>query len=339
MMHAENLNNTESSLTLFDDPVQFFSILDSSTLQLYAMRKQPAIDGAMGRNKAGFDGIQHQCAALDFIIYGVVTKQRRCVEAGLRALAYGFRYQNQDGSFTMVDTTPEDGGELTQATQFVANAAMAIVMLTNSGMHRRYLKPLAEFRAGIAHTMNWLYPQHQSLLYEDRYAGHRLLFDALAFCLSAQILESKLLQQKGWLFQTVPLLLKPLEPVGSDDSVLRNTDLGTETLLLLYFLIFVRNPVFENEILETLVPVVERLKSLLLDADTRNNGEERDEVGMAGNNTLCNINVVKSLWLYATISGDQDSWRAGNEIKQTLTLQSRRQVAMLNGTAFNDPTL
>jgi len=339
MMQAGNLAHAESSLTLFDDPVRFFSGLDRSILHLYAMRKLPAIDGALGRNRQGFQSICHQCGALDFVIFGVATRQRRYVESGLRALACGFKHQEDDGGFITQDGAEDSGNGVTQAAQFIACAAMAVVMLSRSELRRRYLKPLAQLRAGIARCIDWLYPHHQALLRDDGQARHRLLYDALAFSLSAELLRSPLLLQKGWLFQTVPLLLLPAANAGTEVSASQETDEGLETLLLLYFLIFVSKPFFVNEILDALVPGVETMKSHILKPVTAAQHPADQQDGNRDTvSQLCHLNGVKSLWLYAYIAGDQASWRAGKQILQTLTLQTRRRIAMLNGASSNPVT-
>ena len=56
-------------------------------------------NGAAGRNLDGFLAVAFQRVATRMIMKGIADDNEELIEKGIKAIEYGFEYQNDDGSF------------------------------------------------------------------------------------------------------------------------------------------------------------------------------------------------------------------------------------------------
>ncbi|MBN8216592.1 MAG: hypothetical protein J0L75_08105 [Spirochaetes bacterium] len=163
---------------------------------------QPAPDGALGRNRSDgrYSSVRWQLDLLSLAAGGVARNDAEPVEAGLRALEYGFRHQIGGGGFDFspipgISQVPTEADLASAAAFFLASAGASVFLLdrcpwvqTNIGLRSR----ISALDPGLAEALSYLKAREALLMEADAKAPNRLLFDAMgALALSRHLSNSE----------------------------------------------------------------------------------------------------------------------------------------------------
>lgn len=302
-----------------DNPATVLRTFDPSLIRYYGLQKSPDASGALGINRHTYTSVACQSGALDLIIYGVTKNNRRYIKAGLKAIRYGFRFQRRDGSFYSGETAATDSVALSAAVFFIATAASSLVLLQNSSHRNFCLKQISEVRHGLERAIRNLSDHKHLLIQYDQLHSHRLMHNALAFCLCGELFRSATYMKTGMQFLKITLLMQKDDGVFKEEGGYDSSYQATTLLLLQYALIFLKTPPFFNACLESLTYGLEWQKTRIsVTGDVLSNGNTR-----TGNLSIMQSrykekihysDVIKSLFLCSTTMGDQESHKLAKRV-------------------------
>lgn len=230
--------------------------LDAPLVRLYGMRAKPRSDGAMAHNQRGYINIAYQRYALDHIIYGIAADHLPSIKHGVNGIRYGFSKQFSDGSFdaSFLSRRKTDiGDRLSKAALFLTAASITYQLVHNCPYRRKFLKQLTEIRLGIRKTTYWLSKNDLKLFLHDQDSAYNLINDALAFIVSGEIYNNVTLIKRGHIFLEIGLELQRengsfIEKDGHDSSYQ-----ASNIVLLIYYMLFVKNRGYFNKALKAIV--------------------------------------------------------------------------------------
>lgn len=236
--------------------IEAIQTLDAPLARLYGMRPRPNADGAMGQNRRGFVNIAYQRYALDLVIYGIAANHLPSIRQGINSIRYGFNKQLSDGSFDAAFLSrrkTDIGKRLSQAALFLTAAAICYQLVHHCVHRRKFLKHLTEIRLGIRKTTYWLSKNDLTLFLHDQDSAYNLINDALAFIVTGEIYNNVTLIKRGHIFLEIALELQRddgafIENEGHDSSYQ-----ASSIVLLVYYLIFVKNRGYFNRALRAIV--------------------------------------------------------------------------------------
>jgi hypothetical protein len=233
---------------------------DPTVKQIMAILYDPtgiAEDGSVGRNQAGFSDVANQRDALPIILRGVAENNPEMIDHGIKAIEYGFRFQEQSGNFknelglSPLQAISGDAFFL----QAVGHAALAV---KSSPYLNQFSNRFTALKPQIEQALNWLSSTEAitELKRQDRNAPNRLVFDALAYTLNGIYLERNDLQTLGDEFVIMALgAQRPdgvfLEGGGHDSSYQ-----ATNILNLEWYVLWSKNNQLRTEILPALESAV-----------------------------------------------------------------------------------
>lgn len=153
---------------------------------------EPGDDGALGRNKSDgrYSTVRWQLDLLALVEGGVLKGATNLVEAGLRAMEYGFRRQEPDGGFRYdpipgVSQTPTAGDLASGASFYLASVGAAVFLLDRSAWFRSNADcaplrvRLTALDPSLSAALSYLKSKQVLLMEYDAQAPNRLLFDAM----------------------------------------------------------------------------------------------------------------------------------------------------------------
>lgn len=157
-----------------------------------------AEDGAYGRNKEEFSDVAAQRGAKFVILRGISDKDTLTIDKGIKALEYGFQFQESAGNFknsfglSPLEAISADAFFL----QAVGHAALAI---QDSEYSNEFSPRFDALKLNLTLAMDWLaLPESQAeLKRQDGHAPNRLVFDADAYTLNGIYLVRQDLQDIG----------------------------------------------------------------------------------------------------------------------------------------------
>lgn len=164
-----------------------------------ALRDQVAASGAMGVNR-GFEAgagrgdwfIDEQRFAGTIIGAGVNRNRRDLIDAGLRALEWGFARQNADGGFATREP-------LVSTAYFVAAAAHALWLIDAAGLSPPFAERIAALRGRLERTGQWLVraaSDDTAWSQLEGYASRRIVL-GYALVMAGRVLGAAELSQAG----------------------------------------------------------------------------------------------------------------------------------------------
>ena len=140
-------------------------------------------DGAELTNQFGeFLHVSPQKICSDFIKRGISLDDERFIEKGVKAIEYGFRQCNSDGTFNnnIWGIDMYDVNAMEDNIEFIQAASHSYLMLKNSHFSD-YCSSMEEFKNGIGRAMYYIAPKEKALVSQANDFPERLLYDALAF--------------------------------------------------------------------------------------------------------------------------------------------------------------
>lgn len=236
--------------------IETLRTMDAPLARLYGMRARPNVDGAMGHNRAGFVNIAYQRYALDLVIYGISANHLPSLKQGVNGIRYGFSKQLSDGSFdvSFLSRRKTDiGTRLSKAALFLTSASICYQLVHHCPYRRKFLKQLTEIRLGIRKTTYWLAKNDLTLFLHDQDSAYNLINDGLAFIISGEIYNNVTLIKRGHIFLEIALELQRddgafIEHEGHDSSYQ-----ASNIVLLVYYMIFVKNRGYFSRVLRAIV--------------------------------------------------------------------------------------
>lgn len=195
-----------------------------------------AENGAIGRNKNGFSDVAAQRGAVFIILRGIAENNQNTIDKGIKAIEYGFQFQEADGHFsnghglTALEAISADAFFI----QAVGHAALAVKQSPYNDVFSPRFNALSD---EIGLSLNWLNQNKNELISQDNGVPNRLLFDANAFILNGIFLNRNDLIAIGKKFANAALDLQRddgvfIENNGHDSSYQATSILNLEFLWL-----------------------------------------------------------------------------------------------------------
>ena len=299
----------------FDERLGTLMSLDVPLVRLYGMRAKPDAEGAMAHNRKGFTNISYQRYALDLIVYGIAVDDMSSLKHGVNGIRYGFSKQQHDGSFdvSFLSRRKTDiGKRLSNASLFLSAAAISYQLIHHSPYRRRFLKQLTEIRLGIRKTTYWLAKNDLKLFLYNQDSPYHLINDALAYIVAGEIYSNMTLIKRGHVFLDIALELQRddgafIEYEGHDSSYQ-----ASNVILLLYYMLFVKNRGYFNKVLRAIALGIIWEKSRVLPTgkvNSRNNTRRVQTYStFSGRQTDINYSeVIKAFLWYGFFTNDAQS--------------------------------
>lgn len=173
------------------------SKFDPNLLRTLALSIPLDKNGAVGRNKKGYISVAFQRHSSELIAYGILTKNVKLIETGVKILEYAFAHQKPDGSF--IDNSPKQstGSRASAVAFFYNDLGHSLLLLKDSSWFQKS-KETANLRVRLnkllapANTsLTWLMGQQKALKHYDRNTTNRKFFDVVACYLAGKALNRK----------------------------------------------------------------------------------------------------------------------------------------------------
>lgn len=220
------------------ETASYFKAYDRDVLEYLTKSVSMDSGGAMGRNKDGYMAVAYQRAAFTLVFSGVAAGDAALVERGMKGLRFAFAQQRADGGFKVGAPGAKKVDELSAASFFLGAAGMSYKLIRESPYAERHAGDLRALRSGIERGMGWLYDNRQALLDYDRHAANRLVFDALAFKIGGDILETARYQETGERFLNSALAMQRSDGVFPEKDGHDSSYQAVTLLMLQYYWLF-----------------------------------------------------------------------------------------------------
>ncbi|WP_420582981.1 hypothetical protein [Reichenbachiella sp.] len=172
--------------------------------------QQPDEQGALGRNKNGYEHARFQLAMTHLANYTVAFEDEEALVALVNSIDYAFTYQAEDGDFEFVappeaptdrQPKPED---LASGTFFFSyGLGISLHALNNSVWYQSLAndhsakQSIAGFQSNIESLLTYLKSDMALIQEYDKASPNRLFFDALAFYTLGEYLNDSEAQEIG----------------------------------------------------------------------------------------------------------------------------------------------
>ncbi|MBL8150372.1 MAG: hypothetical protein JNN15_10650 [Blastocatellia bacterium] len=193
------------------------SSLDTEIFRSLAASNRPNTEGALGGNQKGYFSVVFQRSLTFTIVFGLLSEDPTITELGIKAIEYGFKHQNPDGSFPIVPPAdlgskmPSEGDTASAAAFFMSEVGHSLLLLDSSDWFQISTKTeslrsrIQKIKEASNFTLAWLISKEQILMAYDKAATNRLFFDAMALYLTGKSIRNREAILAGYRFLSAAL--------------------------------------------------------------------------------------------------------------------------------------
>ena len=184
---------------------------------------QIAADGAVEANQKEFEAVAHQRGGTGVILRGIANRDTALIEKGVKALEYGFQFQEPAGNFkNNLGLSAKEA--ISSDAFFMAVVGDVALLIRDSEYASEFLPRFNALKPKIEKAVSWLaQTENQAeLKRQDGQTPNRLIFDALAYSLNGTYLGRKDFERIGDDFVNTALAVQRSDGVipekGGHDS-------------------------------------------------------------------------------------------------------------------------
>jgi len=283
-----------------------------------------AQDGSIGLNQKGFLTVAFQRNGALVILRGIANSDPAMIDKGIKALEYGFQFQDESGNFkneggyTPLEAISADAFFM----QAVGHAALAV---KESQYSSQFFPRFVALKSQIIKSMTWLARSDSQLelARQDQYTTNRLLFDALAYTLNGISLENNDLQKIGDQFVQLALDSQQKNGVFPEKGGYDSSYQAVSILNLDWYWLWTQNDKLKGDIFDALKKAAQWEKKRIdkktgeVDTDGNTRTGSCQETGSSGKcKEVSYTEVALSLAYWSVIGDDQQAANLASLVMQ-----------------------